>query len=219
VVADQDSATTAKRGRGRPPKSQQALEARRREAVEAAYELFAEKGYHATAMSDIARALDIAQGTLYLSFKNKREVLDHVVDHVFEQVFTPVASGLGEAATTADEFRAQVRTLGQSLFEDVLDRDPRLLRMILLDLSAVDDELLARAVGVVASIEAVLAGYLGHAADHGFLVVGLEPAAAAKVVIGSCMAAVVSSVRSPMTGKEREAYVGAVVLMLCGPVA
>lgn len=206
-----------KRGRGRPRKSDEAIAARRREVIEAAYELFAEKGYHATAMSDIAKALDVSQGTVYLSFKNKREVLDHVLDYVFEQAFNPVAASAGTEARSASEFRSQVRALGRKLFEEVLDRDPRLLRMALLDVSAVDDELLARALGVVASIEVLLTGYLSDAAERGFLMAGLDANAAARAVIGCCMAAVVATVRTPIEEDERMLYIDTVILMLCGP--
>ncbi|MDO9578188.1 MAG: TetR/AcrR family transcriptional regulator [Candidatus Cloacimonadales bacterium] len=43
--------------------------------IEAAIETFAKKGFHKTKISDIARAADVADGTVYLYFDNKDDLL------------------------------------------------------------------------------------------------------------------------------------------------
>ncbi len=57
-------------------------EERRREILVAALQLFRAKGYERTAVSDIVRAVGVAQGTFYYHFRSKSEVLDAVVDHL-----------------------------------------------------------------------------------------------------------------------------------------
>ncbi len=47
--------------------------------------LFASKGYHATSMRDIARHLDINQGSLYYYFKNKEEILFRLMDDAMDE--------------------------------------------------------------------------------------------------------------------------------------
>ncbi|MBE9610589.1 TetR/AcrR family transcriptional regulator [Chitinilyticum piscinae] len=49
-------------------------EARPSEIISAAFALFAEKGYAATKMEDIARAAGVSRGTPYLYFTNKEEL-------------------------------------------------------------------------------------------------------------------------------------------------
>ncbi|WP_028454753.1 TetR/AcrR family transcriptional regulator [Chitinilyticum litopenaei] len=54
-------------------------EARPQEILEAAFRLFAEKGYAATKMEDIARAAGVSRGTPYLYFPNKEELFKSVL--------------------------------------------------------------------------------------------------------------------------------------------
>ncbi len=52
--------------------------------LEKAREFFYEKGYYETKMDDIAKALNIAKGTLYIYFKSKADLLIEVIkeDHI-----------------------------------------------------------------------------------------------------------------------------------------
>ncbi|MFC1476877.1 TetR/AcrR family transcriptional regulator [candidate division KSB1 bacterium] len=56
-------------------------EERRQEIIDTALQLFLSKGYEKTAVSDIVRAVDVAQGTFYYYFKSKTDVLEAVVEH------------------------------------------------------------------------------------------------------------------------------------------
>ena len=53
---------------------------RRQELIDAAERLFMEKGYEHTAISDIVKELNIAQGTLYYYFRSKEDILEAVVE-------------------------------------------------------------------------------------------------------------------------------------------
>jgi AcrR family transcriptional regulator len=46
--------------------------------LDAAIQVFAEKGFHATRISDIAREAEIAYGLVYHYFRNKEEILDTI---------------------------------------------------------------------------------------------------------------------------------------------
>ena len=50
--------------------------------LEAALELFAEKGYLGTSMSDIANRLRITKGALYKHYTGKQEILDSIVERM-----------------------------------------------------------------------------------------------------------------------------------------
>jgi TetR/AcrR family transcriptional regulator len=54
-------------------------DARRERILEVAMELFSQKGYSATSMSAIARAVGIDQSTMYYWFKSKEHLLDAIV--------------------------------------------------------------------------------------------------------------------------------------------
>ena len=61
-------------------RTSKAPQERHRELVDCAVRLFTEKGYGATAVSDIVREVGVAQGTFYYHFKSKEAVLEAVVD-------------------------------------------------------------------------------------------------------------------------------------------
>jgi AcrR family transcriptional regulator len=63
----------AKRGPGRPP-SPALTDQRRQEIITTALRLFAERGYRATTMGDIAQAMGCTKGLLYHYFTSKAEL-------------------------------------------------------------------------------------------------------------------------------------------------
>ncbi len=60
-------------------------EVRRNELMDAAEQLFSEKGYEHTSASDIIRKVGVAQGTFYYYFKSKDEILNAVIDRYIER--------------------------------------------------------------------------------------------------------------------------------------
>jgi AcrR family transcriptional regulator len=56
-------------------------EVRRKELIDAAEELFREKGCEETSVSDVVRKVGVAQGTFYYYFESKDDILDAVLDH------------------------------------------------------------------------------------------------------------------------------------------
>src|SRR5690348_1268798 len=69
----------------RSVRRQRQAEATRRDIVQAARRLFADKGYAATSMSDIAREADVAVQTIYASCGSKRELVVSLVDFIDEE--------------------------------------------------------------------------------------------------------------------------------------
>jgi len=81
--------------------ARKAPEARRAELIEAAMRLFAEKGLDETAVSDIVGAAGVAQGTFYLYFESKADVVNAVVVDISEQIVAGVEEIADEEGTPA----------------------------------------------------------------------------------------------------------------------
>jgi AcrR family transcriptional regulator len=94
-------------------------EVRRSELIAAAREVFAEKGVANAAVSDIVRAAGVAQGTFYLYFDAKTDVINAVVDGMAEELVESVERSV--AATTGDG-AAKLRAFGEAVVG--LARDP-----------------------------------------------------------------------------------------------
>lgn len=69
-------------------------EVRRNELMDAAEQLFVEKGYEHTSASDIIRKVGVAQGTFYYYFKSKDEILNAVIDRYLER-YTELVKAVG----------------------------------------------------------------------------------------------------------------------------
>jgi AcrR family transcriptional regulator len=71
-------------------RSRRKAESRRR-LLAAARRLFAERGYHATRPADIAAAADVASGTFYLHFADKREAFLAFVEEAAAEIEAGIA--------------------------------------------------------------------------------------------------------------------------------
>lgn len=61
-------------------------EKRKRMVLHCAKEVFSQKGYHQTSISDIIQRAGIARGTFYLYFQNKKDVFDSILDLLLEEL-------------------------------------------------------------------------------------------------------------------------------------
>jgi AcrR family transcriptional regulator len=64
-----------------PKISTEQREARRDQILAAALKCFSRDGFHQTTMADIVRELGLSQGTLYLYFKSKDDLIAAIADH------------------------------------------------------------------------------------------------------------------------------------------
>ena len=89
-----------------PPKWQRRAEDRPREICAAALEVFAEKGFAAARLDEIARRAGVSKGTLYLYFKDKEDLFRAVVrDAIVPNVEAITAALAATEAPFADIVR------------------------------------------------------------------------------------------------------------------
>ncbi len=80
-----------------PRVSQEHLNARRRQVVEAALRCFARNGIHPTSMQDIFREAGLSAGAVYRYFPTKELLVAAVVERVLGMTRTAVATAAGHA--------------------------------------------------------------------------------------------------------------------------
>jgi AcrR family transcriptional regulator len=73
-------------------------EARPQEILSAALSVFAERGYAATRLDDVARRAGVTKGTLYLYFPNKEELFKAVIRETLVRELTRITDAAGEAS-------------------------------------------------------------------------------------------------------------------------
>jgi TetR/AcrR family transcriptional regulator, cholesterol catabolism regulator len=81
---------------------------RRAEIVAIARELFAEKGYAATSIRDIAEASGLLAGSLYSHFRSKAEILAIVIDPFSDRLLAEQAEVLAQGGTGRDRLEEMI---------------------------------------------------------------------------------------------------------------
>jgi AcrR family transcriptional regulator len=71
--------------------SEKIREERRRQLLEAALAVFAERGYHATRVSDIAARAGVSQGTVYWYFNSKGDLYQAAFMHYLDVMTEPLS--------------------------------------------------------------------------------------------------------------------------------
>jgi AcrR family transcriptional regulator len=141
----------------------------KRDAIlRAAGKVFAERGYHATGISDIARELGAGHGTFYRYFKNKEDIARSVVSRALGQVMDALADEDPASCESLAQYRAQVRRIGHKLFDLVIE-EPALCHILFYDAIAIDraePELAGRAMDAAAQYTAA---FIRNGQDRGYL--------------------------------------------------
>jgi AcrR family transcriptional regulator len=95
-------------------------EQRRQQLVAVALELFAQRGYRATTMDDIAEAAGVTKPLLYQHFSSKRALYLELVDSIARDVLVAI----GRAVMRAEGPRQQVELGFAAYFGLVVSREP-----------------------------------------------------------------------------------------------
>ena len=90
---------------------------KRTRITEAAIEVFARKGFRQARVSDVAQRAGVADGTIYLYFKNK----DDLLLSVFEEKMDELLEGLGRALQGVDDPVERIRRFTRFHFSQVRD--------------------------------------------------------------------------------------------------
>ena len=96
----------------------QRLEAREEAILAAATAVFGESGVDGARMAEIARRADVAEGTVYLYYKNKQDLLAGVVGRFWTQLTLGAEAAIDPDATTAE----QLEQLGRYHLNSILEQ-------------------------------------------------------------------------------------------------
>ena len=129
------------KGRGASGASGAGPGERRQQMLDAARKLFAERGYHDTTVDDITRAADVAKGTFYLYFSEKREIYVEVIRSFLDLIKDFVDLVTEQTPSPADYFD-RVRKGAVGLLA-MLQQNRQLARLAYREALGVDEQLSA----------------------------------------------------------------------------
>jgi AcrR family transcriptional regulator len=89
----------------------------RTEILNAAAQIFSQKGYHAASMQDIAKAVNLQKASLYHHVESKQDILLALLDQALDLLIERLMSVLGKPIPADQKLRQAMRTYMQALGE------------------------------------------------------------------------------------------------------
>src|SRR3972149_6794226 len=103
-------------------------EGTRQRILEAAIEVFAQKGYHDTAVDDIVRASDTSKGAVYFHFPNKQGIFLVLIDELTKMLTQRVEKAIAQEQDAIVKVETALRTV-----IDSFSRHRKLSRILLVE--------------------------------------------------------------------------------------
>jgi TetR/AcrR family transcriptional regulator, fatty acid metabolism regulator protein len=158
-----------------------ARDRRRRQILEAAKEVFAERGYHSASINAIIKRAEIARGTFYLYFESKGKVFDSILDEAIEELrgrLTRIELGAGHPSP-----QQQLRGNLERIFDYVLG-EPLLTQIFLSQGDSADSEVADRVADFWGQATSMVESSLRHGIGVG-LVRECDTALVAAALLGA----------------------------------
>ena len=150
----------------------------REEILLAAAQIIREKGFHATSMQDIARAVDLRKASLYHHINSKQEILVDLLDQGLGELNARIQAVHAEDLPPDEKFRKALRSYLNYMAEN-LD----LSAVLLLEHRSLEPEFRARHIPLRDQYELYWEQIIGEGVQEGVFEVS-DVRLAAKVVLG-----------------------------------
>lgn len=111
----------------------------RADIVQAAAQIFRQKGYHATSMQEIADAVHLQKASLYHHVESKQDILLEILDHALDRLTADISGVIDSDLSPTLKLRLAMRAYTAMLTED---RD--LASVLLLEYRGLDAKLRVR---------------------------------------------------------------------------
>jgi AcrR family transcriptional regulator len=154
----------------------------RDEILKAAMHLFANRGFHETSMSEVAREARVSKALIFWHFKTKEELFLAVLNRLLEPYFIDFA----EESQQLDE-RQQTLKLVEFYLLFVSDNasSVRFFLAQLLREQKISDALSEQVMKLYSSYRAMLVELIGRAREKGLCETGLSPETAAAFIVSA----------------------------------
>ena len=162
------------------PKRKSGAPDKRDRILRAAIRVFAQNGFYATRVSEIAKAAGVADGTIYLYFKNKDDVLISIFEEGIQRLLA-ILRDVAASDAPAEARIAKIIELQLGLLEDQRD----LAEVITVNLRQSSQLLKQYATPLFMEYIDVLAGIVRDGQEQGVFRADLSPRVVARSLFGA----------------------------------
>jgi AcrR family transcriptional regulator len=169
-----------------PPKG----EKRKQQIIDTAKDMFINKGFQSTHIGQVCEHLDIARGTVYQYFSNKKEILYAILDTVaesIEDILDP--DDLGDFLGRKPDMETIVRFVDDRIASclSVLSNEPIVIRLIYRDIIGIDEEVSEKVSTFLAKVIEIISREIEVLRDNNIFKKDVEPPIAASMLVGAIM--------------------------------
>jgi len=150
----------------------------RDEILEAAAQIFSEKGFHAASMQDIARAVNLQKASLYHHVSSKQEILLALLDKALDILIDAIGEVAAASLPPQEKLREAIR-----VYLEILTSQRGLSAVLLFEHRSLDADLRARHIPRRDRFEGLWRGLLQEGVDDGVFQCS-DPALAARALLG-----------------------------------
>lgn len=148
--------------------------------LHAAVKIFAEKGFYKAKISEIAREAGVADGTIYLYFKNKDDILIQLFEEEMDRMIESMRREISPLRDPLEKLKVFVRRhLG------VVEANPRLAEVIQVELRQSNKFVKNYTNRKFQEYLNVLEGIIREGQQQGLMRADVEPAIAKRVIFGA----------------------------------
>jgi len=153
---------------------------KRARIMDAAIKVFAERGFHTATVAEIARAAGVADGTIYLYFKSKDDLLLRLFDEKMSVLLLEMRSALALVSASPDKLRTFIK-----LHLSLVERNPDLASVLIVELRQSAQFLKTADRAKLASYVDLIAELVREGQESGQLSQSIAPAAVKRAIFGA----------------------------------
>jgi TetR/AcrR family transcriptional regulator, fatty acid metabolism regulator protein len=169
-----------------PPKG----ERRKTQIVNTAKQMFIENGFQSTHIGQVCEKLDIARGTVYQYFRNKKEILYAILEDVLEKIgdiFDPDDFNEFFRGNPSNDAVLEFINKRISSCISVLLGEPIVIKLIFKEIVGVDEDVNERVSQAIAGIQKFVAREVEDLMARGVYRSSLNPSITAMMIVGGVM--------------------------------
>ena len=169
-----------------PPKG----ERRKQQIVDTAKKMFIEKGFQSTHIGQVCDELNIARGTVYQYFSNKKEILYAILDTVVEDIEDILdPDDLQDFLVNHPESEKMKNFIKDRLsgVMSVLVNEPIVIKLIFKEIYGIDNEVIDRVNLVVLKIAKIISVEVKELMSRKIYRAGLDPKVTSSLLVGGVM--------------------------------
>jgi TetR/AcrR family transcriptional regulator, fatty acid metabolism regulator protein len=192
------------RAKKRAPADAAAAPGKRERILDAAVRVFAKEGFYGAKVSQIADAAGVADGTIYLYFKSKDELLISLFEDRMDRVLATLRQALASTGGALERLRRVIE-----LHLELIEKNPDMGEVITVELRQSQKFIREYQNPKFAEFLRLIAGAVAEGQKAGELRDDLDPQLTARALFGALDEIALSwLVRAPGEGKRKAARAG-----------